>query len=527
MPLLKRQVPWLGVLVSKWILPVALVAVLVAPRAARIAHPNANLADEAIFYLPFLASTGLAPYTDFACPYNPGSVWLLGGAYAVFGASYRVAEGVTAVLATGIAGLLFVCGRRAFGPLGGFVAAAVFAWHPLIVAYHVFAVELCTALCVWGAIALLQQDAPLSLRQVSAIALLMTAAWLFKQSAAGPALGVALCLWFARGERRSAVRYVVVVCLLAGAATAALALRYGAPYIEQTLIFHWAKGEACPLVWRPILFIRKCCDPLSLLGAAGLALFTLRRSKDRKALVVAWLFAAELLVNVLLSSTYWSHTHIPMCAYLAFFAGYLAREARTLAPRLAGAAGGARWRALKPFALAALCAAALVALSGENVWRAARVCDLPWGLGGVSRQGIREIADYVSSHSDPAGRIFAPPFVCLEAHRRSTVDNVENAGVMAWVEQTMREEGFRAVMRKSRGRSFWDMIVQCRPYWVVRVEKEMAARALQVVVLPEAWAIEYPEKLSDGRQYRVAARMCGHMILTPRPVADSAPPRSQ
>ncbi|HRU05500.1 MAG TPA: hypothetical protein P5137_06960, partial [Candidatus Brocadiia bacterium] len=214
MPLLKRQVPWLGVLVSKWILPVALVAVLVAPRAARIAHPNANLADEAIFYLPFLASTGLAPYTDFACPYNPGSVWLLGGAYAVFGASYRVAEGVTAVLATGIAGLLFVCGRRAFGPLGGFVAAAVFAWHPLIVAYHVFAVELCTALCVWGAIALLQQDAPLSLRQVSAIALLMTAAWLFKQSAAGPALGVALCLWFARGERRSAVRYVVVVCLL-------------------------------------------------------------------------------------------------------------------------------------------------------------------------------------------------------------------------------------------------------------------------------------------------------------------------
>jgi len=513
--------------VNKWILPAALVLLLVSPRVVRWAHPAANLADEAIFYLPFLASQGLAPYVDFQCPYNPGSVWLLAGPYAVFGASYRVAEVVTAVLATCIAGLLFVCGRRAFGAAGGVVAAAVFAWHPLTMAYHVFAVETCTTVCVWVAILLLQQEKRLSGRGVAALALLMTATWTLKQSAAGPALGLAACLWFVKRDRGGAIRYAVAVAVSVAAVTALFAVRYGAPYMEQAFLFHAAKGEGSPLPWRPILFLRKCCDPLSLAGVTGLALFALRRTRDRKVDVVVVVFGCDLLANLVLSSTYWSHTHIPMCAYLAFFAGGLAREARAAAGRLARERGGARWKALRPLALACLFTGALVALSGENVWRAARVCDLPWGLGGAPREAIRALAAYVAARSDAGGRVLAPPFVALEARRRSTVDNVENAGVMGWMEKTAREEGVGAVLAKSRGKSFWDMIVACRPFWVARVEREMAARALQVVVLPEAWAMEYPEKLNHGGRYQVAARMSGFLVLTPRPAPGAASPQPQ
>ena len=494
-----------------------LIVLLIGPRILRTAYASANLADEAIFYLPYLAATGETPYVDFQCPYNPGSVWLLAASYAIFGVSYRVAEFLTAILVTCIAGLLYTCGRRAFGVFGAVASAATFAWHPLVFGYHVFAVEFCTTLCVWVSIFLLLKYQRPSLPLLLSIALLMTAACLFKKSACGPALGVALSLWWVRRDRRAAVRYTVMLSCLVGGATLILLACFGMPYLQQTLVFHLAKGEACPLWARPILLVRKCCDPLSLLGLVGLALFTIQRRKSPTASLVAVLFGSEVFFNLLLSSTYWTHTHIPMSAYLAFFAGLLVHEMKALRGRLSARSGGTSWKLFRAPALAVAIAIFLVVVTGGNVWRAAQVCHLPWGFGGMQRTAIRTLAARVAQRSHPKGRIFAPGFVALEARRRKTVDNIENAGVMNWIERTMEEEGLQAVLEKSRGKSFWDMIRLCRPYWVERVEHELAARELQAVVLPDAWSIEYPDPFPNAEGYRQDFKTKNYLVLIPKP----------
>jgi len=146
------------------LLTMVLLILILVPRLWRIGYPRANFADEPLFYLPYLASSGHLPYTDFQCPYNPGWIALLAPLYALLGPSYRVAESVTAMMVVGIALLLYAVGRRRSGRHGGVAAAVLFSWHPLVIGYHVFAVEICVVLCVWSAMHLVLRRDTLSRR---------------------------------------------------------------------------------------------------------------------------------------------------------------------------------------------------------------------------------------------------------------------------------------------------------------------------------------------------------------------------
>lgn len=486
------------------LLSLCAVGIVCAPRLLRWVWPYANLADEAIYYLPYLVTRGVEPYVGFQCPYNPGSVWLLGFSYMALTPSYQVAEVLTLAIILAQSALIYLVGKRVFGGFGAVAAAALYAWHPLVMAYHVFANEHCVSCLSWLAIFWLVRHPKPSRRGLVLVGTAMVLACLFKKSAVGPAMGIAAYLLLARRDWRAAFLYTAMWSFAILAVTAFLTARYGEAYLQQTLIFHWVKGQAHPLWARAALFLRKCSDPVSLVGVAGLAMYLIRRPRRPEFLLILAVFIAEALLTILLSVTYWSHTHIPVCGYLAFFGGYLAASVKSSlgAGRLSPSVRGPS-RLRRALLVTGALMGVLLILIGEWPLRSLRICHLPWGFGGIARRKVRVIADYVRRHSRETDLIFAPGFVALESHRRKIVDNVESAGVFAWLDETMRKEGLAGALRRSRGRSFWGMIGPCRRYWVRRVERAFEDRRIKVAVFPRDWSFEYPKSIRTPG-YRLA-----------------------
>jgi len=477
------------------LLTMVLLILILVPRLLRIGYPRANFADEPLFYLPYLASSGHLPYTDFQCPYNPGWIALLAPLYALLGPSYRVAESVTAMMVVGIALLLYAVGRRRSGRHGGVAAAVLFSWHPLVIGYHVFAVEICVVLCVWSAMHLVLRRDTLSRRDAVLAAVLVTLACTFKKSALSAALAIPLFLLVVRHDRRAAGRFAVSWVAATSAVTLLLAVSFGMAYWEQAFLFHMVKGQASLLWARPLMFARLSADPVSLVGVAGLLLFVLKRKPPAMWLAVM-LLCSDLVCHVLLSSTYWSHTHIPAGTTLCFFGGYFVGELGRIASCWRkGRRRGTQPRALVPFGVAAIAVVVIAVLAGGRVIRATYVCHLPYGFGGMSRDEIDTVAAYVRSNSAENDAVFVPGIIALQARRRKMVDNIENAGVIAWLAETVEKQGVLAALRAARGKSFWEMIILCRPYWTKRVEEEFRSGRVRVAVLPGEWAIEYPESL--------------------------------
>lgn len=132
---------------------IALVIVALAPRFFWWCCPRIHVSDSCLVYMPYLASVGDLPYRDFPFPYNPGTICLLAPLYFVFGASLATAEFTTAAMFAAVTFLVFKIGARLVNRTAGCLSAVFFAWHPLIIGYHVFQVEcgvlFCECLGMW------------------------------------------------------------------------------------------------------------------------------------------------------------------------------------------------------------------------------------------------------------------------------------------------------------------------------------------------------------------------------------------
>jgi len=499
-----------------WWVAAALAVLVIAPRLLRMCDPFANfIEEEHLLYLPWLCAQGLTPYVDFDCPYTPAWIAVLGPAYRFVAVSTWSAEVVTAALTSCLACMAFILARRDCGLAGAFVAAAVVSWHRILFAYHVFTIEICVALLMaLAAWALLRKPDTPSSGAIVAAGALMALAFFFKQSALGPAAGFCAWLLFRPGGARRAAFLGAVWLSLVLAGTAAALTVFGAAYWQQTVLFHLVKGSELSIPQRLVAFLIWSDDPLSYLGAAGLAAFAFSRRKPPAVGLALWLLASHAASNIFMSGTYWGHTHAPAVFCLALFAAFLVHQTTALlqGPREPAPA----WlRALPLWAVAAgLTFAGLTARAwfsgGARAWPTASF----WGFVGDERREISALARAVERLSRPDETIWASGVVALQANRRKLIACTENAGVMEWMRSSLRDQGLAGTLASVKGIRFRQMIETHKQVWLARVHTELAARRLPVVIV-EKDAPEIPRVLLEECGYSQIAATRTFCVWTP------------
>lgn len=305
-----------------------------------------NYDDGVNFVAAALLSEGLMPYRDFFYAHPPGALLVLGPFAALSGAigpdnAFSLAGFVFAGIGTVNVVLVGRFCWRAWGPVAGVAAAAVYALYPeVLVAERTTFVEpvlnlACLAMAnVWAG-----GRREVSNRAALAAGALAGAALVFKLWAFAWVIGALLAVPAAR-RRAVLVRFTGAAAAALGLCVAPFALASIGAFGENVFLFH---------MWRPpdgladrlsrtreILgfpeerwqLLRGRHAPGSLAALAGLAVAVVRvRAGGRRdELLVATAYGLTV-VSLLVSRTYWPHYNSHLAASEAALAGLAASAA--------------------------------------------------------------------------------------------------------------------------------------------------------------------------------------------------------
>ncbi len=460
----------------------ALVALLVAPRIIRLAHPQVWIEDESYLSGSWMLARGFLPYRDFPLPHFPLLEAMLAAVFHLAGASIRTAEVFTQTAAFAGSLLVLALGRRLDGMFSGVAAALVFSTSALLFRYHLFEREVFVVVPVLAAALLTSRqigDRHESPTRAVTIGLLLFVALAIKLTAIAALAAVALQLRI-EGRRRSAA--IVLACALGaiGAFAVILAVAFGTNFIVQVFVFR-AVHAAFPSLGVKLEELRLTMDVSVAAGAAGIVLM-LWTGRARHWMMILLQLGSGFVVLVLLNPTYWAHTGIELLPWLSLAAGFLvARAVPALVPGVRGDLSSPR----APAIVCAFIAVVLVTFVApiENLnWQAGD--GSPYGFGYRDRAELETVGRYVREHSAPGDAVVTPPIIAFVADRRELVPYLELAGLVDDLQETVHSRGYFAALGDSHLRydSFWEGVDASRAREAPRIETAIRQRRVPVVI---------------------------------------------
>lgn len=474
---------------------VLILSVLFAlPRVLRILYGRIWIEDPYYLYTPYLMMRGEVPYRDFSAPYITLLEEVFAYAFMVFGPSPYVFEVATAGLMFAATWCLFLIGQRLGGFKAGLVAAILFSWNYLIFRYHVQHREIYTtffqAWLFWYALRCGEKP---TWRQVLALGLGFGVGALCKQSIAVHVVPIFLLFLWRRQWLQAGV-FAGVFNGLYWAAQGAMYLRYGTPFLINTVYFHFVKGgtHINPFLTpdeRTAPWLLKLADHGTdagvwiLLGAFGIAL-GYWRSRHPFWLVLLADQAFNVAFN-LLSLTFWPHYLVSILGASMIGCGYAIAVAMEAVVALARRE---RPQASQWAAVAAVpCLLALFALPSFRP-------RLPYpenlGFGGKPRSDARHIARFMQRMIPPGEEMIGPPYLALLARRGKPINFKDNYGNMVLLERLLAADNLDEARERFAGLSFQEVRGITMDEWVPEAIEIIRRREVAMVV-PD---FEFPVK---------------------------------
>ncbi|HEY2905530.1 MAG TPA: hypothetical protein VGJ29_06490 [Vicinamibacterales bacterium] len=457
-------------------------ALLIAPRIIRLAHPQVWIEDESYLSGSLMLAQGFLPYRDFPLPHFPLLEAMLAAVFRVAGASIRSAEVFTQTAAFAGSLLVLALGRRIDGVVTGVAAALVFSTSALLFRYHLFEREVFVVVPVLAAVLLASRetgDRLESTKRAAAIGLLLFAALAIKLTAIAGLAAVALHLHI---ERRSRSAVIVLACALGalGAFAAILAAAFGTNFIVQVFLFR-AVHAAFPSLGVKLDELRLTMDVSLAAGAAGIVLI-LWTGRTRQWKMILLQLGSGFVVLVLLNPTYWAHTGIELLPWLSLAAGFLIAHALpALVPGLRANRSTQRAPAIVCAFIAVLLITFVAPIENLN-WQAGD--GSPLGFGYRDRAELEKVGRYVRDHSAPEDLVVVPPMLAFVANRRELVPYLELAGLVDDLQEAVRSRGYLAALGDSNLRfgSFWEGVDASRAREAPRIATAIRQRRVRVVI---------------------------------------------
>jgi hypothetical protein len=492
--------------VKRFLFPIGFLALLAAPRVARLVYPQMWLEDESYLNGAWMLSRGFLPYRDFPLPHLPALEAMMAAVLRVAPAAVRTVEIVTQAAAFLGSVLVFAVGRRLSGALTGAFAAMIFATSALLFRYHVFEREVFAVVPVLAAVLLLSPREPeaATTRRGVAAGVLIFAALAIKLTAVAPLVAIVLQLWIERRGRLAATVASTALGLLA-ASTVVLAAAFGTDFIVQVFLFR-AVHAAFPSLAVKLTELALTMDVSLSLGVAGWILIVWTGETRRFAGALLQL-ACGVIVLVLLNPTYWAHTGIELLPWLSIGGGYfVATTVRMFGQR----ARTPREAPTRPQVVACLAAAGLLLVYVAPIrnlnWEAGD--DSRYGFGYRDRRELEAVARDVRAHSAPDARVATPPMIAFMAERVELVPYPEIAGEIGELTAAVRRGGYLAAWRDAsrRGLSFWESVEASRDLDASAIDAALAAHRIAVVVndspddlMPVRFVDVTPQTLASDR----------------------------
>jgi hypothetical protein len=450
------------------------VGILLVPRALRLSAPHVNIEDDNYLYSAYLIHRGEVPYRDFVQANPPLLEQLTAPFFALFGATYRVGEGLSAVAVLASALALFLLGRRLYGAAAGLWAAALYSWAPLVFRYHLFEREVFSlaAAALGLAVALCGGPRRRGARSFVGGAL-CGVAFHFKQVGVFPGAALVLYLLALRQWRLALHAAAGLLAVSAGLLAVSLA-SYGPDVGLQSFALHLIKGAPLPFEVR---IVRMLAELGALLPVAALG--ALLRRPARPALLLGLWAALELAFMLGISSTFWPHYMVPLLGPLCLFAGAAFTAARRRARLAAGAA--------------LVCALAVVAVQA----RSSPLQRL--GFGGVSRLELQAAAEQIAEAVPPGSRaLLCPPVLALQADRIKLYNYIDTLGFTRQLQQAWQAGTLLERLRRRQHESFSGTLARANAAWVPEALERLRAHEVLAVVPEGELPIRPPVLLSLG-----------------------------
>jgi hypothetical protein len=503
-----------------------LVGACAAPHAARWAGDAVVLQDGFYAHAAFMLSRGHAPYVDFVLPAFPLAEGVLALLVAALGHAARVLEAATLAVVAAVASVLWRAARRLAGAVparAGAVAALAWCCSLWVLHFHLFERETWAALGT--ALALLaaagppgstERDEP-SRRRCLAIAGALALAFLVKITAVAAVAGVCAHLAVTR-RPRALLRVAGTFLLIAGGATAACALAWGRPFLEQVWLFGLFRSPVPGSVAGHARQLLLWADPTTLLGLAALCacgLPGLRRREGAAALVLLAQLGFALAVN----DTLWEHNLIDFAPAGALLLGVAADRWSRCRVGLAAATG-------------ALCVA--IALL-DGAWLAGDHGPRGAGFGGWPRETLARRAAFLARWSAPsdvvltsnpwwsfeAGRVEFVRYWDLEPQWRGLAAGLAADGLLGTLSRRhgplLLGPGDAEADPRARklepysGRSLATALAYVRP----RILAALQERAIALVVEPLPPSVLQPRDLEDAGYERLVDHELGQAAWRP------------
>lgn len=409
-----------------------LLAVLAAPRIWRLTYPEVWVEDDSYLMCAFLITRGLQPYKDFVLPHFPILESILAAFFRMFAASVGTAEVLTTIVQLGSSLALFAVGEKLCGKVAGGVASLLFAFHPLLLRYHVFEREvfevLPILLAAWLTIDMEHDENRLHGRKEILVGALLATAVLLKLSAIIYFAGTVLYLLSVRHPRK-ALRITVAFAAIFCSVSLIEYLSYGVPFLVQVFLFQMIGHSSVVPVLAKIQDVRTWLYPVVDFGIPGF-LIMLRPGSPSAWRLPALQITMFALTNLLLKGTLWPHNMVEALPWLCLSCGILAQS---VFQRLRGMGPGEASFANKFAPLAVL-----MALAGlVYFWHPGRSTPQR----SIERKSLHEMSDYVRAHSAESEPVFVATLIAFEANRMEPVPYLEIAGTIRELEQQVQREG--------------------------------------------------------------------------------------
>ena len=281
--------------------------------------------------------------------------------------------------------------------------------------------------------------------------LIFAISFLIKLTGGLPVLVISLFLLFKK-QFSALVTFILTICIVLSLATIYCYYNYGYPFYFQVMLFHFLKGSHF-FLGRTQVFV-KYTDLSLYFGILG---FLFYRAHNNK---IKWdeikcLFLFYPLFFLCCSSTLWAHNLIDMLPFAALLGGaYLSKFVETLSAF-----------SKSPFSLGSISAKntvfSLVAIGlfiflkpwQGDVWKQTH-----YGFGTVPRAELLSLSQYIKTHTSADDTIFCPfPIIALNSNRKTIVKYWENAGVKAWMRESVEKRGFFDTMKKTKAINFFKL----------------------------------------------------------------------